>query len=115
MATISNLDQLDVRLAYETVLLREPEAAGWVYWTQQASSGNLGYFKIADLLSKSVEGVSVQKSAEVASIYAVFLGREPDAQGFGFWNDLYQANKITLQQISESFASSVEYKTWIHA
>lgn len=66
------------------------------------------------VLAPAVPAGSAERAAETHSVYRLYRAyflREPDAAGLAFWSERHLTCETPLAQISESFASSPEFRT----
>lgn len=89
-----------VTKAYRDMLHREPDAAGYAYWTQ----ANVSVYTLRCSFARSPEFVFSHNTVE--SLYRDLLLREPDAGGLAAWN----ASGLSKVQMIEGFIGSAEFK-----
>jgi hypothetical protein len=110
-----------VREYYLAILGREPDQAGWDYWSNQIchieSLGiyiGEGFQSEARFFFNSQEYLAAGKNdaAFVTDLYHAFLQREPDAGGLAYWVD--QLNQgLTRNMLITAFAYSNEFTAYL--
>lgn len=110
-------DDAFVRLVYQNVLDREPDAGGLAHWRGQMAAGMsrgdlmLAFSDSAEFKeSTGIVGLPPHGSdgRSVERLYLAYFDREPDASGLAYWNS--QSDRgVSLAQISASFAASPEF------
>jgi hypothetical protein len=106
--------------AYQQALGRDPDAAGLDFWQAKLAGGMsraemlVGFSESQEnhaltkpLLQQGVWDVDNQM-AGIARLYQAVLGRAPDAQGLGFWDQKADAG-MTTAQMANLFAQSAEF------
>ncbi len=114
-----------VDYVYRHSLGRGPDAEGAAYYTQRLDTGMSRGSLVIDL-SESTEhrGLTQDVVAQgffntddiyqsVALLYDGFAGRLPDAAGLVFYADLLKSGVMTLNQLTNEFAGSSEFKALI--
>lgn len=97
-----------VRLVYQNVLGREPDAAGQAHWVGQLQRG-LSRGALMLQFSESAEyQVFHQGSTEVVMTYVGLLRRAPEQTGFDHWLAQLQGG-ASIVELIESFLRSPEY------
>lgn len=95
-----------VRQLYQTVLARDPDAAGSSFWTGQLDSG---FFTRGQVAFNFLGGGEYEQGAEVLArlFYAAFK-RIPDMPGLQFWMSVARQG-AGLDQIATQFVKSSEF------
>ncbi len=100
-----------IKRVYLAHLQRNPDTAGFNFWTGQRASGLPLLSMIADFQS-SAEFVrtygSLSNSEFVTLIYNNVLGRNPDSAGLSHWTSLLDAG-VSRAEVSEGFIESAEF------
>ena len=97
-----------VRLVYQNVLGREPDAAGQAHWVGQLQRG-LSRGALMLQFSESAEYQAFhQGSTEVVMTYVGLLRRAPEQTGFDHWLAQLQGG-ASIVELIESFLRSPEY------
>lgn len=101
---------------YQAAFARTPDEAGLGFWIRKLDSGegNLqwaarGFMGSAEFASKYGQPGTVSNDAFISVVYRNVLNRNPDADGFAFWNDKI-ANGMTRDNILANFSESAENK-----
>jgi hypothetical protein len=106
-----------VREYYLDILEREPDAAGWDYWTDEIERimglgvyVGEGFQAEARFFFNSTEYLNKNRSATafVTDLYHTFLQREPDSAGLNYW--VGQLACLTRNMLITQFAYSNEFK-----
>jgi len=109
-----------VREYYLDILDREPDQAGWDYWTNEILRiMNLGIYvgegfqAEARLFFNSLEYLNKNTTDTefVTDLYQAFLQREPDAGGLAFW--VGELNCLTRDMLITQFAYSAEFQAYL--
>ncbi len=108
-------NELRITRFYKAVLDREPDTKGMAYWYSLLSTG-ADPVQIADAFARSAEfkerfGVAEGPSGDMRfleQVYLNVLGRNPDAAGRRYWNDLLQAG-VPRSHIVLWFSESAEF------
>lgn len=104
-----------VTLVYDNVLHRAPEADGLAFWTGRLDAGAsrgevmVGFSESTEYVAST--GTVAPNSSETGGVfrlYWAFLERDPDLAGLCFWARRLETG-TTLQDVADSFASSVEF------
>jgi hypothetical protein len=110
-----------VRQYYLAILDREPDQAGWDWWTSQIEhiislgiNVGEGFQALARFYFNSAEYLGKGKSDSdfVVDVYQTFLQREPDEAGFDFWMAQLTAG-LTRGMVITQFAYSDEFKQYM--
>jgi hypothetical protein len=111
-----------VRQYYLAILDREPDQAGWDWWTNQIEHINQqlgiyvgeGFQALARFYFNSDEYLAKGKtdSEFLVDVYQTFLQREPDQAGFDFWMAQLTAG-LTRGMVITQFAYSDEFKQYM--
>jgi FtsP/CotA-like multicopper oxidase with cupredoxin domain len=110
-----------VREYYLDILDREPDQAGWDYWTNEIlhimSLGinvGEGFQALARFYFNSPEYLLLAKddTAFLTDVYETFLQRPPDQAGLTFWLNQLNAG-LTRGMVITQFAYSDEFKTYM--
>lgn len=102
---------LSLTRLYFAYFLRAPDAGGMNYWLGVAAEGN-SLARISDLFAQSTEfkvrygGMS--HAQFVTLVYRNVLNREPDTEGFNYWMNLLNNNKVNWGQVMLAFSDSAE-------
>ncbi len=99
--------------AYIGVLGRDPDFAGWQYWTSQMHEGLAPLSVIADFV-QSTEFQNtyggLNNSGFVSLVYLNLLGRAADAGGLQYWTSLLTSGAITRAGLMYEFLVSTEFQ-----
>jgi hypothetical protein len=91
-----------VQAVYHGILHRDPDAAGEQYYVDQIAAGTP-----IDLLARTVYQSAENRTARVAALYPVLLGRTADSGGLQFWAGWLGSNDdLTL---AAAMGASQEY------
>jgi hypothetical protein len=97
---------------YQAAFARSPDKAGFVYWTNEATSKNLDSLTIANAFTHSQEfqqkfGTNPSNTEYITKLYENVLGRAPDQDGLNYW--VHQADSgRSDEQLLVDFANSPE-------
>ncbi|MCM2264161.1 MAG: DUF4214 domain-containing protein, partial [Desulfuromonadales bacterium] len=107
-AAVLNDDTEFARQAYRDFLNREPDIEGLNYWTLQLQSGTHDRAELVEqfLLSAEFGG----QVAPVVRLYFAYFNRLPDFSGLMYWVKEHSSGNLTLDNISDFFASSPEFQ-----
>jgi len=95
---------------YSVALNRTPDADGLNYWTERLANRQVtgtqaaaGFFNSSEFINSNVSN-----DEYIIRLYRTFLGREPDAQGFAYWQARL-ATGTSRQDVFYGFANSTEF------
>ena len=99
-----------VERCYTVTLGRGSDADGFEYWKNQLLNGESVGENIAYGFLFSPEYLEKDKSPEdyVTDLYHLFMGREPDEDGYNYWLNQLQEGK-SREEIFAGFANSKEF------
>jgi len=92
-----------VTRVYRDLFKRDVDPSGLHTWTERLLAGT-PRVEVANAITSSTE----YRGRLIASSYARFLGRTPDAEGQAFWLEKMRQG-WTIQQMESGFLSSAEY------
>jgi hypothetical protein len=97
-----------VTAIYQEQLGRTPEAEGAAYWANQLASGANSQ-AIREAIARSQEGQNFLTQA-ITSAYRSDLGRNPEQEGYQYWQSLALANALSAEDIQAAVraAAAVE-------
>jgi hypothetical protein len=99
-----------VFLVYRNVLGRNPDSAGFAYWTNQLDTGARTRGQVMLVFSESAEYKSVSiNMVYVTMMYVGMLRRAPDQGGFDFWVGYLNNGNSGLALIG-GFLAAPEYR-----
>ena len=78
--TVMTHNALQVKKLYNQVLHRDPELAGWEYWTRKVNSGTASLGTLASSIFESSERID----PIVTQMYHTYLFRAPDQGGLAY-------------------------------
>jgi hypothetical protein len=96
---------------YQNALLREPDTDGYNYWKNGLDSGSMTRAQVALAFIQSTEfenNYKQQDRINTALLYFDMLRRDPDPDGFAYWDGQLDAG-VSLESVAEGFAHSTEY------
>lgn len=93
---------------YRSVLRREPDAGGKLYFVQELEAGRLTNADFVNALLSSEEYRAFVEP--VVLRYLGYLARVPDSEGFGHWSRSLRSGMSSSQLLS-AFAGSSEFRT----
>lgn len=97
---------------YRAYFLRNPDHAGFAYWTGRRAAG-VSLVQISNAFARSSEFVnrygSLSDAEFVRRVYQNVLGRAPDAGGQRYWTDRLRAGE-SRGVVMVSFSESSEYR-----
>lgn len=93
-----------VRALYLDFLDREPDAAGWDFWTDLLTSGSMSRQQVAYSLATTDEWLGTV----ITGYYRDTLGRAPDDEGLAFWRRQVRAG-MPIAEVAARFYASQEY------
>ena len=112
-----------VELVYQNVLGRAGEPGGVAYWTAQLDAGAsrgavmIGFSESNEYVVRTGTVMPQPSlctprfvSDSVVRLYQAYMLRQPDASGERHWIGEYAAGRLTLEAISQAFASSSEFR-----
>lgn len=111
--TVAATDTIEARVVrlYRAFFLRDPDAAGLAYWTDQARNG-VSLEAIAAAFAQSGEFRNrygaLDNAAFVNLVYTNVLGRAPDAGGAAYWTGLLNAG-TSRGAVMVGFSESTEF------
>lgn len=104
---------------YQAVFDRTPDAEGLGFWIDQLDAGSVTLTETADFFISSEEFAENYGTSETVSdltyltlLYENVLDREPDPEGFAFWQE-QQENGITRADMLVFFSESIENKSLV--
>ena len=105
---------LQIARIYQAAFDRTPDLSGMNYWIDQWEAG-MAVSTIAGQFMQSPEFVSLYGSEDSISneqfidlLYRNVLDREPDAQGYAYWNNAFETIGLSRKSALASFARSDE-------
>lgn len=105
-----------VDLLYENVLHRDPDTAGFDYWTGELARG-LSREQVLTGFSESTENklslMAFDMDGHMGQVYRLYkaaLNRAPDATGLESWTNGVD-NGMTLSQVASGFINSAEFQS----
>ncbi len=100
-----------VQRFYNTILGREPDAAGLADWTNQLASGTKTGADIAKGFIFSPEFSSVERTNTqyVEILYSAFFGRPADPDGLNGWVTALDSGTLTRENVLDGFLGSQEF------
>lgn len=102
-------DEAFVRLVYERVLERQPDAGGLVFWTAQLAGG-MDRGTMMTNFSESPEYIAKTAAhVDVVMTYRGLLDRLPDSSGYEFWVGQVNGDRNELLRMIHGFLISPEY------
>jgi len=95
---------------YNDVLGREPEPAGFVFWTDLVTSGQYTGARAAHtfFICREFTELRVSNSEYINRLYRAFMDREPEPAGFAFWLDHLNSG-WTREKVFDHFVVSREF------
>lgn len=107
----------NIRL-YAAYFLRLPDAGGLKYWMDVRRQG-YSIDLVSDQFGLSAEFQNTYGDTTDAEfirrVYLNVLNREPDAGGYGYWQDLLSRRIITRGQLMVNFSESAEFRNSLAA
>ncbi|MCR5718970.1 MAG: DUF4214 domain-containing protein [Lachnospiraceae bacterium] len=99
-----------VNRCYRIAFQREPDLGGFIYWKKRLMNHEItGSVLVYDFLfSKEYIALRTDDEQFVTDLYAMFMGREPDKEGFDFWCDQLK-RKASRNMVFTGFANSEEF------
>jgi len=106
----------DIARLYVTFMRREPEVAGYGYWTGLAEHGlttaDFGrYFAVSDEFAGRQAAMS--DGDFITMIYRDFLCRTPSSAGVDYWSSALAGSGATRSDVAEAVLASEEYRSLI--
>jgi len=111
--------RLQLYRTYKGALGREPDEAGFAWWTQQFESGECDLEALVDAFINSQEFVrhfdgaefawQIDERAFVGHMYENVLDRSPDASGLEFWVDELESGARSRAEVLVDMTQSNEY------
>ncbi len=105
-------DQIDefVNRCYKVTFDREADSEGFAYWKETITSGKMDGSVVAYsfLFSPEYTGKKTSNEQYVTDLYMMFLGRDPDTEGYNFWVSQLKSGK-NRKSVFAGFANSVEF------
>jgi len=101
-----------VKMLYDTILGRVPDAEGEVYWTEQLNSDAftgsqlVEHFIFSDELSVHI--VAMSNEEFITFLYNSFLSRNPDSEGFENWAG-YMNSGVSKLDTLRAFMNNQEW------
>lgn len=114
-----------VKLLYNNVLGRDPDAKGWDGWTKQLDDGAFSRPEVVLRFTESLEhqnktatealafttaGLTAQWSDEVFRLYQATLDRAPDGRGHLGWSERLSSGDATHEEVTSRFVNSLEFQ-----
>ncbi|SMC70918.1 protein of unknown function [Fulvimarina manganoxydans] len=108
---------------YQGILLRTPEPSGLSFWSEAIETGTHSFTDLIRTFAETQEvqdrfpelGDTVSNEELVNLFYENLLGRVPDAEGFAFWLNVLENDKLTIPDFVASFLGSQEAQDLIGA
>ncbi len=98
---------------YRAYFLRDPEPAGWDYWSNTLASGRMSLIQISEFFSRSDEFKkrygSLSDAEFIDLVYRNVLGRSPDGSGRSHWVGRLSAGE-TRGMVMVGFSESDEFQ-----
>ncbi|MCQ2516855.1 MAG: DUF4214 domain-containing protein [Saccharofermentans sp.] len=95
---------------YSVALNRTPDPAGLAYWTERLANRQItgtqaayGFFFSNEFLN-----ANLSNDEYITRLYRTFLGREPEAQGFAYWQGRLASGSSRLD-VFYGFSNSIEF------
>lgn len=109
MADTTGLNGFVTRL-YQLCLDRDPDPAGFEYWTSRLSSGEISGSNCAAgfIFSNEFINKNYSNSSYVTYLYRILLNREPDGVGLPYWTGMLNDGS-TRFDIFKGFVNSQEW------
>ena len=102
-----NYDAAIIHL-YQTLVGRDPDSAGFQYWSTEMGAGRSTQGDLVAALMRSAEFSSTQDG--VIRLYKAAFGRIPDKAGYDYWVEKIDNGEHTLQDVSTLFITSPEFE-----
>jgi hypothetical protein len=100
---------------YRAAFARTPDTEGLLYWigalNEGASLDSIANGFVSSAEFKAIYGNNSNDPSIILGLYRNVLGREPDAAGLAYWQQV-QRSGVSLAQILTSFSDSAENKAW---
>ncbi|MCR5719655.1 MAG: DUF4214 domain-containing protein, partial [Lachnospiraceae bacterium] len=99
-----------VKRCYRVAFDRDPDEGGFSYWYGQISEGQITGSTVANKFIFSTEYENQQTTNEqfLKDLYTMFLGRDPDKDGFNGWNGALKSG-MSREAVFAGFANSEEF------
>ncbi|MBQ1171899.1 MAG: DUF4214 domain-containing protein [Lachnospiraceae bacterium] len=99
-----------VNRLYRLAMERQADLEGLSYWVNTLKSGEKTGAKVAEGFIESPEFANRNLSDEryVTVLYEIFMGREPDADGYRYWLELL-SNGVSRTFVANQFCTSAEF------
>ena len=106
-----------VRRCYEKALAREPDEGGFAYWVENLRKGLVTSEWTAYYFIFSPEGVQKGQETEtfLTMIYRLYMDREPEEEGFAYWNEILEAGTLGREEVAAYFGASPEFRTIVNS
>ena len=103
-----------VERCYKEALGRASDQEGFKNWvtaleSKQLTAQQVSYGFIFSPEMNAATKIKADPDSLLKSMYALYLGREPDPEGLAYWKQRI-ADGLTLEQLDYGFAQSVEFK-----
>lgn len=108
-----NQDEAAVTRLYAAVFGRLPDKDGYEYWVTNLQSDTLTLQEVADVFVTSPEfesrfGSNPTTSELVTNMYRNTFGRDPDAGGQAYWENLVDTDVLSVRDLLLNFTQSAE-------
>ncbi|MCQ2533797.1 MAG: DUF4214 domain-containing protein [Clostridia bacterium] len=99
-----------INRCYSVALGRSADEAGYNYWVDNLNNGQACGAQVGYGFIFSQEYINKNRSDKefVTDMYAMYFGREADADGFNYWVSLLESG-LTREDIMAGFANSEEF------
>lgn len=99
-----------VNRLYQLVMERVPDAEGLEYWINMLKQKSVSGAEAVRQFIESPEFTSRSLSDEqyITILYRVFMGRDPDSDGYYYWMNLLK-NGISRSYVANQFCTSAEF------
>jgi S-layer protein len=115
MAVVTQTMQDNVTELYLGFFGRAPDAAGFGYWTNRLSQGDVTIQQISQAFSKTPEFISnydgLTPTQQVTRVYNNVLNRAPDAGGLAYWVGQMTSGKQTIADVVWNVTNSAFIQT----
>ena len=99
-----------VNRCYKVALGREPDTDGFNFWKKEITEGRLdGSTVVFDFIfSPEYKGQNTSNEQYVKDLYTMFMGREPEQEGYDFWCKQLK-DGTSRENVFTGFANSDEF------
>jgi murein DD-endopeptidase MepM/ murein hydrolase activator NlpD len=98
-----------VKLVYNNLFGRNPDASGADYWKRRLDGGmKRGAFMVEQCESNEYRTKTLHQM-RVISIYTAMLHRSPDSSGYSYWSGKDASSATGLQQLIKSIRTGTSY------